>query len=47
MKYDRARTQTLLGKGIRIIRFSDVDILKDPEAVQEAIYRELTNRPPP
>ena len=34
-------------KGIRIIRFSDVDILKYPDAVQETIYRELTNLPPP
>jgi hypothetical protein len=28
--------------GIRIIRFSDFDILKSPESVQATIYRELT-----
>jgi very-short-patch-repair endonuclease len=45
--YDRARSQVLLTKGIRIIRFSDYEILKYPEAVQATIYRELTAQPPP
>ena len=45
--YDQARSQALLAKGIRIIRFSDYEILKYPEAVQATIYRELTAKPPP
>jgi very-short-patch-repair endonuclease len=46
-QYDEQRSEALLGKGIKILRFSDYDILKHPEAVQETIYRELTSRPPP
>jgi very-short-patch-repair endonuclease len=46
-RYDELRTQALLQKGVRILRFSDVDILKHPQAVQEAIYREFTTTPPP
>jgi very-short-patch-repair endonuclease len=46
-EYDRQRSEALLLKGIRIVRFSDYEILKYPDAVQEAIYRELTQRPPP
>ena len=46
-KYDQQRSDALLLKGIRIIRFSDYEILKHPEAVQATIYRELTRRPPP
>jgi len=45
--YDENRSRTLLEKGIRIIRFSDYQILKYPEAVQETIYRELTAGPHP
>ncbi len=45
--YDQRRTEILLQKGIRILRFSDDEILKYPEAVQEAIYRELAEKPPP
>ena len=47
--YDQERSRALLAKGIRIIRFSDYDILKYPQAVQETIYRELHARaqPPP
>ena len=36
----------LRAEGIRILRFSDDDILKYPDAVQKTIYRELTVRPP-
>jgi very-short-patch-repair endonuclease len=43
-QYDQQRSDTLGGKGIRIIRFSDDDILKYPEVVQEMIYRELTGQ---
>ncbi len=45
-RYDQQRSEALLRKGIKIIRFSDYDILRFPEAVQETIYRELTERPP-
>ena len=46
-KYDQRRSEALLAKGIRILRFSDVDILRYPDAVQKTIYRELTGQPPP
>ena len=46
-EYDQGRSQALLATGIRIIRFSDYEILKYPEAVQATIYRELTAQPPP
>jgi very-short-patch-repair endonuclease len=46
-EYDRQRSEALRCKGIRIIRFSDHDILKHPDAVQETIFRQLTRRPPP
>jgi very-short-patch-repair endonuclease len=46
-EYDRRRSAVLLGKGIRIIRFSDYEILNYPEAVAETIYRVLTEEPPP
>ncbi|MCC6424058.1 MAG: DUF559 domain-containing protein [Phycisphaerales bacterium] len=42
LRYDRQREDAIKRKGIRILRFSDVDILKDPQTVQAAIYRELT-----
>ena len=45
--YDARRDAELLERGIRIVRFSDYEILKFPEAVQATIYRELTGRPPP
>ena len=45
--YDQIRDEALLAMGIRVLRFSDYDILKDPEAVQATIYRELISRPPP
>jgi very-short-patch-repair endonuclease len=45
--YDQRRSEAMLVRGIRIIRFSDYDILKYPDAVEEAIYRSLTKRPPP
>jgi very-short-patch-repair endonuclease len=52
INYDQQRSAALLAKGIRIIRFSDRDILKHPGAVAEMIYRELTGQasakePPP
>jgi very-short-patch-repair endonuclease len=41
-QYDLQRSRKLLEHGIRIIRFSDYEILKYPDAVQATIYRELT-----
>jgi len=46
-QYDENRGRALLENGIRIIRFSDYQILKYPEAVRDTIYRELTARPHP
>jgi adenine-specific DNA-methyltransferase len=50
--YDQRRSVGLLQSGIRIIRFSDVEILRDPEAVRQTIYSELmkqtnSTQPPP
>jgi very-short-patch-repair endonuclease len=49
--YDQRRSDVLLHAGIRIIRFSDVDVLKHRDAVREKIWRELTEpdhlKPPP
>ena len=46
-QYDQQRSEALLRSGIRIIRFSDYDILRYPEAVQATIYRALLEKPPP
>ena len=46
-KYEKNRSRTLLEKGMQILRFSDYEILKHPEAVQKTIYRELSAEPPP
>jgi len=45
--YDQRRSEVLRAAGIRIIRFSDYEILKYPDAVQRTIYRELTEEPTP
>jgi very-short-patch-repair endonuclease len=45
VRYDRQRDEALLRKGIRIMRFSDENILKYPQAVQEEIYRRLVETP--
>ena len=39
---DRIRTKFLNDQGIRVLRFWDNDVLKESEAVREAIYRALT-----
>lgn len=46
-RYDQRRSEILLQKGIRILRFADDEILKYPQVVQEAIYLALTQQPPP
>src|SRR3989338_5727637 len=45
---DEARTKILSKHGVRIIRFSDLDILNDMEGVYEAILKEIErgNDPP-
>jgi len=45
-EYDRRRSEILAGKGFRILRFSDYEILKHPEAVAETIYREVFGKTP-
>jgi very-short-patch-repair endonuclease len=40
-EYDQKRTERLDGEGVRVIRFSDEDVLKDPFAVAETILREI------
>jgi very-short-patch-repair endonuclease/gamma-glutamylcyclotransferase (GGCT)/AIG2-like uncharacterized protein YtfP len=45
--YDQARTEKLKSLGVRVVRFSDVDVLKDTDVVVEEIYRTLTDGPPP
>ena len=45
-EYDLRRCEALAAKGIRILRFSDYEILKHPDAAQEMIYRQLVEPPP-
>ena len=40
---DKARTEKLLQKGVKIIRFSNLEILKNIEGVYEKIYEMLEN----
>ncbi len=47
IEYDRRRSEALAIKGIKLLRFSDYEILKFPEAVQETIYQTLTENPLP
>jgi very-short-patch-repair endonuclease len=42
-EYDRRRAEALAAKGFRILRFSDYEILKHPEAVQETICRAVAD----
>ena len=48
--YDQRRTDAFQAKGFRVMRFSDVDILRFPDAVGKTIFREVTGQsaePPP
>ena len=45
-KNDKIRAEYLSGCGIRILRFSDVDILKNIEGVCEMIMNEFKANPP-
>ena len=51
VEYDRRRTEAMTAEGIGVIRFSDVDALRDSDAVAEAILAEVERRmgqqPPP
>jgi very-short-patch-repair endonuclease len=42
--YDQVRTQAMESRGLRVVRFSDYDALKDAEAVAATILREVENR---
>ena len=44
-QYDEARTKRLSESGIRVLRFSDVDVLKHSDAVAQAIYGAVTAPP--
>jgi very-short-patch-repair endonuclease len=47
-EYDRIRTSRLKELGIRVLRFGDHEMLKNPEAVAEEILRCLdVEQPPP
>jgi len=43
VEYDRRRTAVLKQRGIRVIRFSDHEVLRDPDAVARTILRLLTD----
>jgi very-short-patch-repair endonuclease len=45
LAYDAARTRFINGKGIRVIRFSNYDLMKNFDAVLEAIYRAVKETP--
>ncbi|MGH7177027.1 MAG: DUF559 domain-containing protein, partial [Tepidisphaeraceae bacterium] len=44
---DRRRTEKLNGLGIRVLRFSDIDALRDTDAVLEEVLRHLEQNPHP
>ena len=47
VEYDARRTAELERPGMKVIRFSDVDVLKHSDAVGETILRECLGRCPP
>jgi very-short-patch-repair endonuclease len=42
VEYDRRRTEMLKERGIRVIRFTDHEVLRDPDAIARTILRVLT-----
>ncbi len=46
-RYDDKRTEFLRGRGFRVLRFWDNDVLRDTGAVLESIRLALIVRPPP
>jgi very-short-patch-repair endonuclease/gamma-glutamylcyclotransferase (GGCT)/AIG2-like uncharacterized protein YtfP len=47
VEYDRIRDEALQAVGVCVLRFSDVDALRETDAVIDAIYRALTDGPSP
>jgi very-short-patch-repair endonuclease len=45
--YDRKRSARLNQLGVRVVRYSDYDLLKDPNIVAEEILRLLEEEPSP
>ena len=45
--YDEARTRWLAAKGYRVLRFSNVDFLRERNSVLDAIWHAITNPPSP
>ncbi len=45
MKHDKMRTRWLGARGYRVVRFSNADLLKTPDAVTEAIWLALAAPP--
>ena len=41
--YDVTRTSWLEARGMKVLRFTNVDLLKQPEAVVDAIYRHVVS----
>ncbi len=46
IEYDRRRSEAIEAHGFRVIRFWDCDVLRDLDAVEQMIYRELTGESP-
>ena len=44
--YDAQRTENLGKLNLRVLRFQDDEVLRNPDAVIETIYRELTQKNP-
>src|SRR5687767_3069533 len=42
VEYDRRRSEVLWGRGIRVVRFADHEVLRDPGAVAKTVLRVLT-----
>jgi gamma-glutamylcyclotransferase (GGCT)/AIG2-like uncharacterized protein YtfP len=47
LRYDTGRDDALRSLGVRILRFSNVDVLASTDAVVEEIYHALIAKPPP
>ncbi len=45
--YDQVRTTQLRELGVRVLRFDDREVLKNPDAVCQEIYRQLESTWPP
>jgi very-short-patch-repair endonuclease len=45
--YDQIRTAKLEKLGLRVLRFWDTEVLKNPDGIKETIFRYLEHLPPP